>query len=127
MIKISVFKYFVLAAIVPVLYTFLSGLIILAFDDTPQVSEYFSDNYSFFLWLITFYSLLAIVAFLPIFLNKKKAIAANRFLSILTWFLLPILLICFIVYDLITNQNYHSENHLFNLAFFYFDFQSKKA
>ncbi|MBP6235778.1 MAG: hypothetical protein KA536_06540 [Saprospiraceae bacterium] len=88
-----VLKYFAKVTIIPILYTYLSGSIILYFDNTPQVSKVFFDDYrteKLFFTLCSFsYSLCTI----PILLNINKNIANNSFLSFLTWFLLPTFLI----------------------------------
>lgn len=114
MIKESLIKCFSIAYLVPLGYTLFSGTLIYAFDETPQVSEYFQDDYQFELYFLTLYSFFAIIALAPIFLNVKRSIAENRFLSMTTWFLLPISSMVLIAYSIFTGNGYHSD-----LTFFY--------
>jgi len=82
-------KYFALVTIIPITYTYLSSSIILYFDDTPQVSKVFFDNYRTEKQFFTLFSFSFAISAIPILLNINKNIAKNTFLSFLTWFLLP--------------------------------------
>lgn len=82
-------KYFALVTIIPITYTYLSSSIILYFDDTPQVSKFFYDNYRTEKQFFTLSSFSFALSSLPILLNINKSIAKQTFFSFLTWFLLP--------------------------------------
>jgi len=83
---------------------FVSGAIILDFDDTVQVSEWFPDNYSFEWILFFIFSIFFSFTTLPILLNLNSKFARNTIYSFLSWFLLPTLMAVFFAYRAMTDK-----------------------
>ncbi len=130
----NIVKYFLIASIIPVLYTFISGEIILFFDDTQQVSEWFPDNYSFELFVFTVVSFIISLSTLPILLNADENWAKNNIVSFLTWFLFPVSILIIFIYPRNGGETkiiaqYHSLSiclvHLAMLIFSYILFRKK--
>jgi len=113
-------KYFALVTIIPITYTYLSSSIILYFDDTPQVSKVFFDNYRTEKQFFTLCSFSFSISAIPILLNINKNIAKNTFLSFFTWFLLPTF---FIVWSFLKFGKFNKEianYHFISICFIHF-------
>ena len=84
-----IFKYFFIASLIPLFYTFLSGLIITILDNTLQQSEFFPDSYEFEFIYFTFLSFFKSLSVFPLLITADERYANKRILCFLFWFLIP--------------------------------------
>lgn len=91
--------YYVKSAIYPTMFVILSSIAFGIFDTKNYKSEWLTGNAVMYYLMIfgIFYCLILCILSLTIYLNRLKVIRNNVVLNLLSWFLLPIGFIFFIV------------------------------
>jgi hypothetical protein len=103
-------KAYRIAAIYPSIFVIVACFIYSVIENKNYKSEWLTGESIIFLsMLITFvFSILMCLFCLTIFLNIKEKIKTNIFLNFLSWFLLPISVIVFIIiHDVLYRLKYH--------------------
>jgi hypothetical protein len=107
----SLYKYYKLAAFLPLGLTTVLGIILsIAHDGSKYKSEWFTDDGFVLTVLLTillsgFISILS----LTIFINKKSAVKTNTFLSFISWVVVPGGVSAFVIYQEFLNFSGYSD------------------
>ncbi len=104
--------YYVKSAIYPTMFVILSSIAFGIIDTNNYKSEWLTGNAVMYYLIIfgIFYCLLLCILSLTIYLNRLKAIRNNIVLNLLSWFLLPVGFIFFMVLNQIQSVIKYEES-----------------
>lgn len=108
---ISLYKYYKLAALLPLGLTTVLGIILsITHDGSKYKSEWFTDD-GFVLTVFLTILLSGFISILSstILLNKKPAVNTNPFFSFISWVVLPGILSGYVIYQEFLNFSGHSD------------------